>query len=119
MEPDSRSGPRADPGALPNVALADLEGEWRVERVDGLLPPMAGVRKRIGGKEGTTRVGPLPGWPFCVQRREEGFALVYRPPFSSLVDEVRAEPGGSWIGRTVLAGRALGRFRMRRTEHRK
>lgn len=104
--PDDARGTR---GALPN-----LEGVWRVERTGGLLPPMVGVWKRIDGACGETRVGPLVGWPFGIERRAEGFALVYRPPFSAFVDEVKAGPEGSWIGRSVLGGRELGRFRMRR-----
>jgi len=43
------------------VHRKDLEGLWRVERVGGFLPPMVGVRKRIGGASGETRVGPLVG----------------------------------------------------------
>lgn len=92
--------------------IRPLEGDWRIERVDGLLPPMVGVWKRIRGERGETRVGPMVAWPFRVERREERFALVYRPPFSALVDEVRAAPDGSWLGRSVLGGRELGRFRM-------
>jgi ferritin-like metal-binding protein YciE len=95
--------------------LGSLEGDWRVERVDGLLPPMVGVRKRIRGGRGETRAGPLLAWPFRVERRQEQFTLVYYPPFSGLVDEVRAAPDGSWLGRSVLGGRELGRFRMVRS----
>jgi len=89
-----------------------LRGEWRVERLGGLLPPMIGVRKTIRGGGGETRIGPLPVWPFRRERREERVALVYRPPFSMFVDEVRREPDGSWQGRTTLLGLDLGRFRM-------
>ena len=77
---------------------------------------MVGVWKRIEGMGGETRVGPLVGWPFDVGRRGRGFALVYRPPFSALVDEVRAGPGGSWVGSSLLGGREFGRFRMLRIE---
>ena len=75
---------------------------------------MVGVWKRTGPRWGESRVGPLIVWPFRVERREEGLALVYLPPFSALVDEVRPEPDGTWVGRSVLGGRELGRFRMRR-----
>ncbi len=95
-------------------ALQDLEGVWRVERTEGFLPPMVGVWKRIEGARGETCVGPLVGWPFGVEWRREGFALVYRPPFSALVDEVRAGPEGAWVGRSSFVGREFGRFRMRR-----
>jgi ferritin-like metal-binding protein YciE len=117
----SADGTKPTGGGLPddsvsstNGALSDLEGVWRVELTGGLLPPMVGVWKRIEGARGETRVGPLVGWPFGVERRREGFALVYRPPFSALVDEVRAGPEGSWVGSSLFGGREFGRFRMRR-----
>lgn len=91
-----------------------LEGDWRVERSGGLLPPMVGVWKRIRGDRGETRVGPLTAWPFRVERGGERVALVYDPPFSDLVDEVRAVSEDLWLGRTTLGGRRLGRFRMKR-----
>jgi ferritin-like metal-binding protein YciE len=75
---------------------------------------MVGVWKRVEGPRGATRVGPMVGWPFDVERRQEGFALIYRPPFSALVDEVRPELVGSWAGRSLLGGREFGRVRMRR-----
>lgn len=83
-----------------------------MERLDGILPPMVGVRKTIRGEGGETRVGPLPVWPFRGERREGRVALVYRPPFSTFVDEVRQEPDGSWLGRMTFLGFELGRFRM-------
>src|SRR5919202_2022942 len=92
--------------------MRDLEGDWRVERRGGLLPPMVGVRKRIRGDRGETCVGALPCWPFRVERREGRVALVYSPPFSAIVDELWAGAGGSWLGRSTLGGRELGRFRM-------
>jgi ferritin-like metal-binding protein YciE len=115
MEPQKNDGSedrvRAFLGASPG-----LEGLWRVERAGGLLPPMVGVWKRIGGVRGETRVGPLVGWPFDIERRGRGFALVYRPPFSAFVDEVRAGPGDSWVGSSFVGGREFGQFRMRRIE---
>ena len=90
-----------------------LEGDWRVERLGGLLPPMVGVRKRIRGDRGESRIGPLIVWPFRIERRGERVALlVYRAPFSGLVDELEAGADGSILGRSVLGGRELGRFRM-------
>jgi ferritin-like metal-binding protein YciE len=94
--------------------MKDLEGDWRVERLSGLLPPMTGVRKRIRGDRGESRIGLLPGWPFRVERREGRVALIYDPPFSALVDELQAGAHGSWLGRSTLGGRELGRFRMSR-----
>ncbi len=52
--------------------------------------------------------------PFRIEEREDCLALVYRPPFSMLVDEVREETEDSWLGEAMLAGRAFGRFRMTR-----
>jgi ferritin-like metal-binding protein YciE len=96
------------------VHREDLEGLWRVERAGGSLPPMVGVRKRIEGANGETRVGPLARWPFGGKRRGKGFALVYRPPFSAFVDEVRYGPGDSWVGRSLFGELELGRFSLRR-----
>jgi ferritin-like metal-binding protein YciE len=90
-----------------------LEGDWRVERLGGLLPPMVGVRKRIRGDRGESKIRPLVVWPFRIERRGERVAqLVYRAPFSGLVDELEAAADGSILGRSVLGGRELGRFRM-------
>ena len=99
--------------------MRSLEGEWKVERLGGLLPPMIGVRKTIRGEAGETRVGPLPIWPFRREPKEGGVALVYRTPFSTFVDEVRRGPDGSWLGRMTFLGLELGRFRMTPIDHRK
>ena len=111
-------GPKGQHGGTANPAgegpTPDLDGLWRVERAGGLMPPMVGVWKRIEGRSGETRVGLVIGWPFDVERLPEGFAMVYRPPFSAIADEVRVGPAGSWVGRSVVGGRELGRFRMRR-----
>ena len=95
----SGSGDRGPVGAL--------DGFWRVVRTSGLLPPMVGVRKRILAERCETRVGPLLTWPFRVEW-EEHATLVYRPPFSALVDEVRATPDGSWLGRCSAGARSGG-----------
>lgn len=99
--------------------MRSIEGEWKVERLNGLLPPMVGVWKRIQGDSGETRTGPVPVWPFRCERREREVALVYRWPFSGLVDEVRPEPDGSWTGRSTLLGLELGTFRMAPMDHHK
>ncbi len=98
--------------------MRSLEGEWRVERLGGLLPPMIWVRKTIRDGAGETRVGPVPVWPFRAKRSFEGVDLVYRRPFSTFLDEVRREPDGSWLGRMTFLGLELGRFRMTPIEHR-
>jgi ferritin-like metal-binding protein YciE len=99
--------------------MRSLEGEWKVERLGGLLPPMIGVRKTIRGGAGETRVGPLAVWPFRREPKEGRVALVYRTPFSMFVDEVRREPDGSWLGRMTFLNLELGRFRMTPIDHRK
>jgi ferritin-like metal-binding protein YciE len=96
------------------LLVSDLDGRWRVRRIDGLLPPMFGVRKRIRGDRGETAAGPLPGLPFRVERSGDRAFLIYSPPLSMFVDELRLETGGSWLGRTTLGGHELGRFRMTR-----
>ncbi len=95
-------------------SMDELEGRWRVERLRGALPPLIAVHKEIRGERGETRLGPLPGPPYRVEEREDCLALVYRPPFSMLVDKVRKETEDSWLGEATLAGRAFGRFRMTR-----
>ena len=89
--------------------MAELEGEWEVERVSGLLPPLLGVRKRIGGDRGETAVGSLPGAPFTV----EGLTLRYRAPLAAFVDELEPD-GAGYRGRALFLGREYGRFRLRR-----
>lgn len=74
---------------------------------------MVGVWKRVRGGRGETWVGLLPAWPFRVEQRGGGgVALVYARPFSFFVDEVSEQADGSWLGRSVLAGREVGRFRL-------
>ena len=90
-----------------------------MDRIDGLLPPMAGIWKRIQGDSGETRIGPLPVWSFRCEQKEEGVALIYHRPFSGVVDELRPEPDGSWLGRSTLLGLELGKFRMVPMEHHK
>jgi hypothetical protein len=74
---------------------------------------MYGVRKRIAGGRGETRLGSLPGLPFVVR----GMALHYERPFRGFVDLL--EPAGDRIrGRATFRGRELGRFEMSRCETR-
>jgi ferritin-like metal-binding protein YciE len=86
--------------------VADLDGTWIVRRTGGFLPPLAGVRKRISGSAGRTLVAGA-AVPFDVVGRE----LRYRAPLRGVVDVL--EPAGeAWLGRTLLFGREVGRFRM-------
>lgn len=89
--------------------MNELDGLWEVERTGGLLPPLVGVRKRIHGARGETRIGPLPGAPFDVVGRE----LRYRRPFAGFVDVVVPDAFG-YVGRATFLGRTFGSFRLRR-----
>jgi hypothetical protein len=90
---------------LPEVP--ELDGEWDVRRVSGLLPPLSGIRKRIDGGRGATVLPGGLGAPFAVVGRE----LRYRPPLSMVVDVL--EPvGEGWQGRATVFGRTVGEFRM-------
>lgn len=91
-----------------------LEGRWRLERLSGALPPLNGARKEIRGEWGKTRFGAVLRLPFRIEKRGDHFALIYRWPFSMVVDELRKGPDGSWLGKATLAGRTFGRFRMTR-----
>jgi hypothetical protein len=89
--------------------MAELDGDWNVRRLGGLLPPMVGVRKQIHGTRGETRVGPLPGAPFDVV----GLDLRYRAPFSGFVDVLEPD-GDRYLGRATFRGREFGRFALER-----
>jgi hypothetical protein len=92
---------------LPEVP--ELDGEWDVRRVSGLLPPLAGTRKRIDGERGATVLSGGFGVPFAVVGRE----LRYRPPLSMVVDVLEPD-GDGWHGRATVFGRTIGEFRMMR-----
>lgn len=94
--------------------MKDLEGDWQVERLGGLLPPMFGVWKRIHGDSGETRLGRLPGVRFKVKQRKGGAALIYCRPFSIFVDRLWPATDGSWLGQMTLGRLKIGRFRMTR-----
>jgi hypothetical protein len=86
-----------------------LDGDWELQRLSGVLPPLTGMRKQIRGDRGAT---VLPGGlrvPFAVVARE----LRYRPPFSMLVDVLEPDRDG-WRGRATVFGRKVGEFRMSR-----
>jgi hypothetical protein len=88
--------------------VSELDGIWEVQRVGGLLPPLIGIHKRISGRRGETKVGPLPGIPFTV----EGLTLRYRRPLGGLVDVLEPDADG-FRGRATFRGREYGRFRLR------
>ena len=85
-----------------------------MSRIDGALPPMPFVRKRIEGDRGRTCVGALPGVPFRVEATGAGARLVYLGPLSLVTDEISPRADGSWEGTASVAGRGIGRFRMTR-----
>jgi ferritin-like metal-binding protein YciE len=91
--------------------MDELAGVWNVERVSGFLPPLFGMRKRIGPvvdgvRRGETMLGPVRAGFTVV-----GDELRYRAPFTGFVDVLQRE-GGSWEGRALLRGREYGRFRL-------
>jgi len=89
--------------------VGELDGVWDVKRVSGALPPLVGVRKKISGTSGSTKLGPLPGVPFDVV----GLSLCYRAPFRGFVDEL--EPAGEgYRGRALFRGRGFATFELRR-----
>jgi hypothetical protein len=87
--------------------VCELDGDWELKRVSGVLPPLRGVRKRIRGDRGTTVLPIGVGAPFAVVGRE----LRYRPPFTMFVDVLEPD-GDGWHGRATLFGRTFGEFRM-------
>lgn len=96
-------------GQAPPSIVALMQGDWRVERLSGPVP-MPFVWKRVRGGRGTTRVSPSglsslgPGLPFRLEQREGHVALIYLGPLAFLVDELRLEADGSWLGRANAAG---------------
>jgi hypothetical protein len=90
--------------------VQSLDGTWDVQRLSGLLPPLVGVRKRIEGSRGRTVVGPLK-----VSFDVVGSELRYSPPLSGVVDVLEPDADG-WHGRTLVGGREVGRFRLRRID---
>jgi hypothetical protein len=89
--------------------VASLDGVWDVKRLSGLLPPLAGVRKRIHGARGQTVLGPLR-MTFDVR----GDELRYRRPFHGFVDVVDVVDADHIRGRATFRGREYGRFELRR-----
>jgi ferritin-like metal-binding protein YciE len=90
--------------------VGELDGFWDVKRTGGALPPLDGVRKQITGRVGRTLFGPVP-----VLFDVEGLELRYRAPLWGLVD-VLTPAGEDYRGRTLLFGREIGTFELRRSE---
>lgn len=88
--------------------MSELDGEWDISRVGGLLPPLWFVRKRISGSSGVTTLGPVRAGFDVV-----GGELRYRRLLSGLVDAVEPD-GDGWRGVARYRGRVLGRFAMTR-----
>jgi hypothetical protein len=89
--------------------VSELDGEWELQRLSGVLPPLAGMHKRIRDGRGATVLPGGLGVPFTVAGRE----LHYRPPFSMVVDVLEPD-GDGWHGRATVFGRTVGEFRMSR-----
>ena len=101
--------------------VKNLEGDWKVERLSGPVP-MPFVWKRIRGGRGETHVlphswqaigAPLePKFPFELKQCEGHVSLIYRPPLSFMVDDLRLEANGSWLGQAKAAGIRYAWFQM-------
>jgi hypothetical protein len=87
---------RADP---------ELRGDWRVERLSGLLPPV-GIAKRIGVSSGVITVFGVPVAPFTAS----GHDLLYR--WLPVRDTLVPDGTGGFAGEGRLFGRAFCRFRL-------
>jgi ferritin-like metal-binding protein YciE len=92
--------------------MAELDGNWEVRRVSGMLPPLLGVRKRIHGSRGSTVVADRR---LSIDFDVVGNELRYRGPFEGFVDVVEEADDG-FQGRFTFRGRELGRFAMTRSE---
>jgi hypothetical protein len=116
-----RAGARDTEAQKSLSVVGNLDGDWRVERLSGPVP-MPFVWKRIRAGRGTTRVSPPlrrrsglplePKLPFRLEQRKEHVALIYLGPLSFLIDELRLEEDGSWLGRANAAGIRYAWFRM-------
>jgi hypothetical protein len=116
-----RAGARDAEAQKSLSVVGNMDGDWRVERLSGPVP-MPFVWKRIRAGRGTTRVSPPlrrrsglplePKLPFRLEQREGHVALIYLGLLSFLVDELRLEEDGSWLGRANAAGIRYAWFRM-------
>ena len=90
----------------------ELVGHWRVERMNELLLPR-GLRKHIGLRAGSTRLGPFPLGRFRVRGRTLDYALW------PVRDELMPVAGGEWLGHGLVFGREFCRFRLIRSARRR
>jgi hypothetical protein len=108
-----RAGAR-DAGRQEPLSVVDnLNGDWKVERLSGPVP-MPFVWKQIRDVRGTTRLLSTfgPKLPFRLEQREGHVVLIYLGPLSFMVDDLRFEEDGSWLGRANAAGVRYAWFRM-------
>ena len=89
--------------------MSELDGDWELRRLSGVLPPLGALHKRVEGDRGATVLPGGVGVPFAVVGRE----LRYRPPFTMVVDVLEPD-GDGWHGRATVFGRTVGEFRMSR-----
>lgn len=87
-----------------------MDGNWKVRRESGFLPPF-GVRKQIDGNRGWTLLGFLPVGPFRVQG---GPTLRYR--LWPVRDEL-SQRDGKWVGRGYVFGVKFCEFRLEPAGH--
>ena len=85
--------------------MAAFDGQWKVRRESGLLPPF-GIRKAIRGDRGWTKVAFVPLLPF----RVDGLTLNYR--LVPIRDELSLRDDGSLGGAGYFLGIPFCRFRM-------
>ena len=116
-----QAGSRNAEGQKSLSVMGNLDGDWKVKRLSGPVP-MPFVWKRIRAGRGTTHVSPPlrrrrglplePKLPFRLEQRKGHVALIYLGPLSFLVDELRLEEDGSWLGQANAAGIRYAWFRM-------
>ena len=90
--------------------MRDLDGEWNVRRVSGVLPPLYGVRKRIDGLKGVDAAAGAPAAPV---RRAPDASSATAACSRACVDHLEPD-GDGWRGVARYRGRTLGRFAMTR-----
>lgn len=85
--------------------MAAFDGSWKVRRESGLLLPF-GIRKKIRGATGWTKLAFLPILPFRVKGLTFDYHVV------PIRDELSLRPDGSIGGAGYFLGLPFCRFRM-------